>query len=347
MGWLESPENFGKAFIPKIFRPHLREYFLKAGFTEVPYDFFGKVFYFNLFITFLIYSFSVYPFFSSLFPLEFMDVLYIFLISGVTWFILPILFSVAFGVLLYFYLDVSIYNRTKKMEDVLPDFLRFVSENLKGGMSFEKALWSSIKPEFGILAAEVRLAAKKVMTGQDIEDAIQEFTSKYDSPIVKRAFDLIIEGIKGGGRIADLIDKIIEDIEEMKELKAEMRTTNLSYVIFVTFVVIIVTPALFTLSFQFLQVLQGLSEKISSVPQTTSMGMPISFGSMSIDSNTFKDFSQYALIIISGFSAMIVSIISTGNIKSGLKYIPIYVISSLVMYRIFMAVSAGFFSSMF
>jgi len=122
---------------------------------------------------------------------------------------------------------------------VLPDFLRFVSENLKGGLPFERALWSAIRPEFGVLASEVRLAAKRVMTGQDVDEALQEFTSKYESPMLRRSFNLITEGMKGGGEIADLIDRIVEDIEDTKELKSEMATTNLSYVIFVSFVVLI------------------------------------------------------------------------------------------------------------
>ncbi len=341
---LKFLEETGKSFVLTRLRPNLRSYFLKAGLMEVPYRLFGAMFYLSLVLTFFFYFWKINPMFYNLentFSVSFKLALY----TALTWLVLPIVLTAAFALALYFYLDIRIYNRTKRMEEVLPDFLRFVSENLKGGMSFEKALWSSIRPEFDVLAAEVRLAAKKVLTGQDVEEALSEFTSKYDSPMVKRAFDLVIEGIKGGGKIADLIDRIIEDIEEMRELKSEMRTTNLSYVIFITFVVIIVTPALFTLAFQFLTVLQGISAKLSNAPQV-SMGLPISLGKSAIDSGSFKEFSQYALIMISGFASIIVSIISTGNIKSGLKYIPIYIIASILAYNLFMIVTSGFFSSL-
>ncbi len=344
--------DIGKAFVPNRFRANLRRYFLKAGITEVPYNLFGGIFYLSLIITFIIYFWKVFPLTStlditlSLSQSNLSNFLKVLSYAAATWFVLPILFTFLFAFAIYYYLEIRIYNRTKRMEEVLPDFLRFVSENLKGGMSFEKALWSSIKPEFDVLASEVRLSAKKVMTGQDVEEALTEFTTKYDSPILSRAFNLIIEGMKGGGRIADLIDKIIEDIEEMKELKREMRTTNLSYIIFITFVVLIVTPALFTLSFQFLMVLKGISAKIGNLP-TVSIGMPISFGKVSIDSEVFKRFSIYALAIISGFSAIIVSIISKGDIKGGVKYIPIYIAGSIIAYLVFMVAMSGFFSSMF
>ncbi|RME57355.1 MAG: hypothetical protein D6780_08555, partial [Candidatus Dadabacteria bacterium] len=75
---------------------------------------------------------------------------------------------------IYFFLDLRIYTRTRDLELILPDFLEEVSSNLKGGMSFEKALWSSIKPRFGVLSHEIALAGKKVMTGHDIEDALRE-----------------------------------------------------------------------------------------------------------------------------------------------------------------------------
>ncbi len=337
-------EDTGKSFVLTRLRPNLRSYFLKAGITEVPYRVFGGMFYVSLIITFIFYFWKIYPIFYNI-QNNISGNIKLAIYTAATWIILPIVLTCLFAIMMYFYLDVRIYNRTKRMEEVLPDFLRFVSENLKGGMSFENALWSSIKPEFDVLAVEVRLAAKKVMTGQDVEEALTEFTSKYNSPMVKRAFDLVIEGIKGGGKIADLIDRIIEDIEELKELKSEMRTTNLSYVIFITFVVLIVTPALFTLAFQFLTVLQGVSAKLANAPQVN-MGLPISLGKVAIDSGSFREFSQYSLVIISGFASIIVSIISTGNIKSGLKYIPIYILTSLVSYNVFLIITSGFFSTL-
>ncbi|MBI3033710.1 type II secretion system F family protein [Candidatus Woesearchaeota archaeon] len=352
-----SPEDFGKAFVFKRFRPNLRRYFLKAGIIEVPYKLFGIIFYLSIIITAVTYLYYIYPLLATIkvqilgtsFIAHFIsNSLAFFAGTVIFWIAAPLAIVAVIVLVMYFYLDLRIYNRTKRMEDVLPDFLRFVSENLKGGMSFERALWSSIKPEFDVLASEVRLAAKKVMTGQDVEEALTEFTDKYDSPIMRRAFELIQEGMKGGGRIADLIDKIIEDIEEMKELKAEMKATNLSYVIFVTFVVIIVAPGLFTLSFQFLTVLQKLGEKLAGADtQQAGINLPISFGNVSIDTETFKSFSRYALAIISGFSSIIVSIINKGNIKGGIKLIPIYVAASLVAYTVFMYVASSLFANLF
>lgn len=343
-------EEFGKAFVPKRMRPTIRSFFLKVGITEVPYKLFGAFFYLSLIITFIIYFFKVYPMFFK--PET--SAVTIFSYTAITWFVLPTLLTALFGLALYFYIDIKIFNRTKKMEDVLPDFLRFVGENLRGGMPFERSLWTAIKPEFGILASEVRLAAKRVMTGEPVEDALHEFTGKYDSPMVRRSFDLIIEGMRGGGEIADLIDRVTEDLEETGRLKEEMRTANTTYVIFVTFVVMVVAPALFSLSYQFLLVLKGFGERLAPMAVTQPAagvgglgGFFPKLSEISIEPEQFKFFSQQAIAIVALFSSMIVSIINKGSIRGGVKYMPIFIVGSEVIYLAAMFVASKIFGGMF
>jgi len=335
-------ESVGKAFVFDRIRPHLRSYLLKAGIVDVPYMLFGWLFWLSVIPVAFVFIFYGWDFILSLET----GIVIQFVLALVLWAVMQFTLISAIMLLMYFYLDLRIFNRTKKMEAVLPDFLRMVSENLKGGMPFEKALWGSIRPEFGVLANEVMLSAKKVMTGQDVEDALKAFTEKYDSPMMRRSFDLIIEGMKGGGKTVDVIDRVIETIEETKELKAEMSATNLSYVIFVAIIVVFVAPGLFTLSFQFLTVLQGISGKIGTVTGGAASGaaMPINFGNISVDPSVFQGFSINALLLISFFSALMISIIQNGSIKAGVKYIPILMIASHVMYRVMMLAAGSVFS---
>ncbi|MBN2454160.1 type II secretion system F family protein [Candidatus Woesearchaeota archaeon] len=319
-------EEFGRAFIPKKFRPHLRQYLLKAGIVEVPYRIIGGMFYLSILATLIIYLLKVYPLFEE------SGLVKVFFYTLGTWVALPLGFASALALIFYFYLDMKIFNRTKRMEEVLPDFLRFVAENLKGGMPFERALWSAIRPEFGVLANEVRLAAKKVMTGEDVDEALREFTSKYDSPTLRRSFDLIIEGMKGGGKTAYLIDRVVEDLEETRELKQEMNATNLSYVIFVSIIVLAVAPALFTLSYQFLMILISIGGRLEGVQTQGVMDFAMNFGNVALDPDSFKTFSRQALGVLSVFSAMIISQISRGNIKGGIKYIPVFLAITQVIY---------------
>ncbi len=336
-------EGIGKAFVFDRIRPKIREYFLKAGIADVPYGLFGMLFWFSIIPVAYVFIFYGWNYILA----QELNIAFEFIFALVVWLALHGAVLIALLIAIYFYLDLKIFNRTKKMEDVLPDFLRMVSENLKGGMPFEKALWSSIKPEFGILANEIRLSAKKVITGQDVDEALKSFTEKYDSQILRRSFDLIIEGIKGGGKVADVMDRVIDTIEETKELKAEMAATNLSYVIFVAVIVIFVAPGLFALSFQFLTVLQNISEKIggaSGGDEAGSTGMSMNFGTISVEPDVFKSFSVNALLVISFFSSLMISIIQTGTIKGGVKYIPMLMISSFAMYHILAFIATQVFS---
>lgn len=336
-------EGVGKAFVFDRIRPKIRSYFLKAGIADVPYGLFGMLFWLSVApvaYTFIFYGWNYILSKELNIALEFIFALLMWLaLHG------AVLIIIMFAI--YFYLDLKIFNRTKRMEEVLPDFLRMVSENLKGGMPFERALWSSIKPEFGILANEIRLSAKKVITGQDVDESLRSFTEKYDSLILRRSFDLIIEGIKGGGKVAEVMDRVIDTIEETRELKAEMASTNLSYVIFVAVIVLFVAPGLFALSFQFLTVLQSISEKIGSASggaDAGSVSMPISFGNISVQPDVFQSFSTNALLVISFFASLMISIIQTGTIKGGVKYVPMLMIGSFIMYKALMFAATSVFS---
>ncbi len=336
-------EEWGRALIPEKIRPHLRSYLLKAGIGEVNYKFFGALFYISLAISLIFYFYLPYSYLRD----KSVSLIYTLIYLGVGSFIVvaAVLFALAGLIILciYFYLDIRIYKRTREIEEILPDFLQFVSGNLKGGMSFDRALWGAIKPRFGVLAAEIEIVAKKVMTGGDVDKALTDFTKQYDSPILKRSFGLIVEGMKGGAEIAGLIDKVIENIKETQTLKKEMAASVTTYTIFITFIVIIVAPGLFGLSFQLLNIVSSFASKLGAAGGGGGQ-MPIRFAEVSVNPDDFKMFSRGSLGIIAVFSAMIISIIKRGDIKGGVKYIPVFLVISLINYEIFYRVLSNLFA---
>ena len=336
-------EEFGRAFIPEKVRPNLRKHMLKAGINEVPYKLFGALFYISLVITYLLYFYKIYPILQA----NDTPLLIFLIITFLVWFIIQIFIVVLFMLAIYSYLDLMIYSRTKKIEELLDDFLSFVSENLKGGMSLDRALWTAVKPEFGILSKEIQIASKKVATGEDVEMALFEFTQKYNSPMTRRAFDLIIEGVKGGGEMAPLIDKIVEDLRQTKLMKADIVATNTTYVIFISFIVIVIAPALFSLSHQLLVILQSLSAKVGAGLSTSTVSLPISFEATKITVEEFILFSRIAVSMVAFCSSLIISEITMGNIKGGLKYVPMFILGALASYTFFSYVVGGIFGSSF
>ncbi len=322
-------EEFGKAFVPKKFIPILRKYLLKAGFNEVPYRFFGMLFYFSAIITTLIFITFIFPYLKRFSPFE------IYVFSFVGWFAIQLFFATLFILLIYFYLDLKIYFRTKKMEEELPDFLQVLSANLKGGMTFEKALWAAVKPRFSILGSEVAKASKKVMTGYELGKALTELSDKYDSLMLRRTVDLLISEAESGGNVTGLIDRIVDNLKETKELKDEMSAAAIAYIIFISVIVVVISPLLFALSFQLLLLILNFVTKLSFATQRVS-SLPFVFSKVNVNPADFRTFSLVAIFVISLFSSLIVSIVEKGDMKGGLKYIPIYIFGSMALYLFFM-----------
>jgi pilus assembly protein TadC len=338
---LEFLGEIGQAFVPKKFRPNLRNYLLTAGIDDVPYKFFGGLFFGSVFLTIISYFIIVHQSIAGTYPGAVVFLVAFIYVFGLTLIICSI---TVFGT--YFYLNIRIYNRTKELEDKLVDYLTLVSTNLKGGLAFEKSLWISIKPDFGILAKEMGLVSKKVMTGNDLSEAMIEFSMKYDSPILRRSMNLIIGEIESGGRIVDVIDKVIGNLRKTRLLKEEMAASTVTYMIFIGAIVMVIAPALFALSGQLLKIIIGFSAKLGSMPSGGgAISMPIALGGVALDPKKFMWFAQGAIISIGVTSAFIISIIEKGDVKGGLKYIPLFVIVSLIIYHILSLVLAGVFGS--
>ncbi len=329
--------TIGRAIIFKRFRPDLRLYMMKAGYRDVPYTLFGILF---LSVSLVAYLLFMGFFFNDL--REFNQLQFGFL-SFITFLVLISLLLFTCFVVLYFYWNIRIFKRTKELELLLPDYLTLVSTNLKGGMSFENSLWSSIKPEFGILANEVGLASKRVMTGDEVTEALVEFSMKYDSPVLRRTMQLLIGEVESGGRVVDTIDKIIIDMKKTEALKKEMAASTVTYMIFIGMLVVVICPVLFALSLQLFTLTSGFVGNLagSGVGQVGGAGLSVT--KTTIEKGDFRLFSILAIGIISIFSSTIISIIEKGNIKSGIKYIPMLLVSSETIYFI----ASGIFGMLF
>jgi archaellum biogenesis protein FlaJ (TadC family) len=165
-----------------------------------------------------------------------------------------------------------------------------------------------------------------------VSDALVEFSIKYESPILRRNIQLMISEVDSGGKIVDTIDKIIADMKKTETLKKEMASSTVTYMIFIGMLVIVICPVLFALSLQLFTIIGGFISNISTSigPNTSS----INIGSPKITREDFQLFSILAISIISIFSSLIIAIIEKGDLRSGLKYIPMFLITSQVIYFI-------------
>src|SRR3989338_3623781 len=241
----------------------------------------------------------------------------------------------AMWIMFYIAVDLKIFRRKVDIEEVLPDFLQLTSSNINAGMTIDKALWFAVRPRFGVLAKEIEIVAKETMSGVDLKTALDRFASRYDSVVLKRTISMINEGVEAGGEIGDLLSRISDEIREQKTMIKEMSANVTTYVIFIVFATVVAAPMLFALAGVLIEVVGNLGSALGNTGNSAaSAGIPISFSGTGISQSDFRIFAIVSLTIGSFFSAMMTSTIKKGNIQSGVKFIPIYILISIFLYLV-------------
>lgn len=317
-------------------RQSLAEYLTKAGYS-VSAEKVKRVAFRIVLASFLIVSLGIVVV-GAFNGAKTLDII-VFMLGLWTVIFIAALFIVMAGI--YFFLDYRIYQRTREIEDVFPDFLQLASSNIAAGMPIDRALWYAIRPNFGVLAKEMEDVAKATMTGEDLEVSLLRFTDKYNSQTLRRSVNILIEGMRAGGQMADLLNKIALNIEEMKIMRKEMAANVTTYAIFITFAAVVIAPFLFALGTELLSIIIKIS---GSLDLSSSSSFSFSAPPESAIEN-FKIFSVAMLIVTTVFSAAIVSVIQHGRIMEGIKTMPVYAIISIIIYYIGLTALHGVFGS--
>lgn len=325
-------------------KQRLKEYIERAGF-EVSTQKLSRLFFNTAIGINLLFSALLIYYFSVTYGISWSTV-----VASVIalWILVFVLLIIGIWVVFYIAVDLKIFRRKVDIEEVLPDFLQLTASNINAGMTVDRALWFAVRPRFGVLAKEIETVAKETMGGADLKAALEKFASRYDSLILKRAVNMINEGIDAGGKIGDLLNKIALDIQDQKTLMKEMSANVTTYVIFISFATVVAAPFLFALSGVLIDVVEKLGSAFGSVTNAAvSAGLPLTFSGTGVSKTDFTIFAIISLMITSLFSAMMTSTIKKGNIKSGVRYIPSFMIISIILYFIGRVVATKILSVFF
>ena len=263
----------------------------------------------------------------------------------ISYFLLSYLISVSLSVFfIYTVITLRKVKRKKELELVLADYLQIVAANLNAGMQIDQALWYAVRERFGVMAEEVELLARKVMGGVDLEQALFEFGKSYDSDLLHKSIILLIEGIKSGGELASLVNKISWNIKETQLLEKEIAAETTTYTVFVVFAALFAGPALYALAHRIILIMTEVTSKIDiSAAAGVATPIPLTIGAQAITSQDFKIFAIVNLVLTSSISAMIISKIRRGSIKAGLKLIPFFITVSVVFFLLLIVILGQLF----
>lgn len=218
-------------------------------------------------------------------------------------------------------------------ESVLPDALQLMAANIRSGLTPDKALLFSARPEFGVLEKEIRLAAAKAVAGESLEDALLSLGRRIKSRIISRTFNLIVEGMRKGGEIASLLEQTAEDIRELKLLKKEIAAQVGMYAIFIFIAVGIASPVLFSFSSHLVEIMSNIGSKlrIEETASYTTLGS-LRLGVVRVSSEFIRTYCILLLTLSSIFGSLLIGLLQEGKEKAGLKYIPILLTINLSIY---------------
>ncbi len=263
---------------------------------------------------------------------------------GILWVAAFVVILFALWLVFYLFVDLNIFRRRKTIEEVLPDYLELTSSNINAGMTVDSALWYAVRPRFGVLAREIEIVAKQTLSGMELTEALEEFAKKYDSPLLERTVNLIVEGIRAGGEIGPLLNKIAINIKESQILRKEMSANITNYAIFITFAAIVAAPLLLALSTTLLQIISSIMGSLT-IPQN--LNINFFSGKVGINTGDFKIFAVTNLLVTSLFSSIIVATIKKGEIKAGVRYIPAFIITALAIYYISVKILSALVGGLF
>ncbi|MBN2101935.1 MAG: type II secretion system F family protein [Candidatus Aenigmarchaeota archaeon] len=245
---------------------------------------------------------------------------------------------------------IAMEKRVNFVEEILPDTLELMAANMRAGFIPSRALVLSAREEFGPLADAIKESGKEMLTGGSLEDAFSRLGKFVKSDILGSTMKLINEGTKSGGELVALLEETAIDIRRKHAIKNEVKANILMYGIFIVFAGAIAAPVLYALTIHLVAMMSqfgaSTSAGTSSVPM---MGMGMfsgGGGGAQISPDFLFIFSILSLIITAFFSGLIIGIIDSGKEKSGIKYIPIFVILALVIFLVSNGMLDAFFAGM-
>ena len=284
-------------------------------------------------------------------------VIRIFLEEGGLLFIfgVALVFGVAFVGVLH---NVLVYYggmRARQIEVMLPDALQLIAANIRADIPIHKSLLLAARPEFGLLANELKHLGNSILAGRPTGEAFKDFSKRVKSPLVTRIATLMEEGLRSGHNVAGMMDQVAFDIRAFKILDDEVKANIGSYVIFIVMAVLVIAPVLYSISISFIELTTQVKEtlEISSLVRGAALSsssplIGLVAGETGLPIDTLVWFSAINLAASAGIAAVLISVLQTGETTARMPYILVFILVAETLFFISITVLrvllGGFFA---
>jgi archaeal flagellar protein FlaJ len=229
-------------------------------------------------------------------------------------------------------MEYSYQRWRRNIDNAVPALLADVAAAVKTGINLDRALEMAADRDYGPLSDELKKLRAQLRLGVPFEVAIENLIERVKTVAVKRAFSLILQANRAGGKIENLLDIIQSDSNELYQLEKERNASIRPYVIiiYIAFGVFLAVTVILVDSF-FTSILSTHAAATTTNSQ---------FGSLSgLTLPQVKDlFLQMSLVeaIFGGFGA---GKLGEGSFSGGFKHVLIMAAITIAVFVIFVGTS--------
>ena len=229
---------------------------------------------------------------------------------------------------------IGFYNHTKAkkkklMEDQLPDFLREISSSTASGMTIFDAIITSSQGEHGELTPELEMIASQLTWGLPVDEALENFAKRINTPAIKRIVITINKSLEIGGNTATVFEAAAREIDQVKLVEQQRKAEMSLYamVIFISFfvflaVILIIDKTIFQAIFD----LQG------KMPTGGNIGN-LNFGIAKVSPQSIKEAFYIFVLVQSTGGGLLGGFMMDGKLSSGVRFAFALVLISFAIFK--------------
>jgi flagellar protein FlaJ len=225
-----------------------------------------------------------------------------------------------------FYLHMR-RKRIDRIEERLSDFLRDLAESGRFGMTLADSIRKASKGDYGKLTFEIKKMAAQIGWGVPAEEALELFAKRVNTPLVNRAMAIVMKAARAGGDISDVLGVAATNIKDIQMLQQEQKVEMGSYVIVIYTAFFVFLAVVVILNSQFLPAMAQHQQTATGETAIAPTG-----GGINLE--------EVKLIYLGGAitqaigDGILVGVIDTGRISSGLRHSFIMVLLGFLIMRV-------------
>ena len=246
------------------------------------------------------------------------------LLSGMDFIVFGLLSSIG---------PIGFYNHLKakkkqQIEDHLPDFLREISSSASSGMTVFDSITSAARGDYGKLTPEIQKMSAQLSWGISVNEALENFAKRINTPSVKRIVITINKALDIGGNTPAVFEAAAKEIDQTKLVEQQRRTEMSLYsiVIFISFfvflaVILIINNTIFEEFFK-------LQSKMAGVTRIGNLQI-----AQSIDRNLLNNTFFLFVLVQSVGGGLLGGFMMDGKISSGVRFGFILILISFFIFK--------------